>query len=111
MSKEKEVKDLLYRLEDIIALGVSLPLVAFTQLKPHINKMMAYIEENEDRGLVFHTNEVELFILKHQGDYEERDERALSRGFLRMKKAHPDRLDEWRKWDGIFKSLKRERVV
>jgi hypothetical protein len=92
MQDIKEIKKILYRLEDITALGTQLPLVAFPQLKQHLQNMKA--EDDLAMNRVY--DEVDMFIKKHQDDFIERDERALSRGFVRMKKKNPDRLDDYR---------------
>ena len=87
----KVIKEILYRLEDITSLGVSLPLVAFQQLQIHLPKLD--IDDNAMRRCY---NEVRDFIEKHKEDYKDKDERAICRAFMRMKKKHPDRLDEYR---------------
>ena len=87
----KTIKELLYRLEDITSLGVTMPLVAFTQLRQHLPKLNI-----DDPAMKHHYDEVKAFIDKHSSDFEERDERAISRGFQRMKKKNPDRLDAYR---------------
>ncbi len=106
MTDIKLVKELLYRLEDLIELGCQMPLVAFSQLKIHIEKIRQTEKENSDRGLHVHVVEVDNFIKKHQEDFDDKDERAISRGFQRMKKKHPDRLDEYRKWNHTMETLK-----
>lgn len=88
-------------MEDITALGVSLPLVAYQQLKPHLEKMKNFREATGDIAIATVTYETESFLKKHAEDFAERDERAIGRGFQRLNKMHPDRLDEWRDWHGI----------
>lgn len=87
----KEIKEILYRLEDITSLGVSLPLVAFTQLRKHVEALSI-----DDEGLRKHKEEVLAFINKHMDDFNEKDERAICRAFQRMKKKNPDRLNDYR---------------
>ena len=89
----KVIKERLYRLEDITSLGVSLPLVAFKQLQAPLPKL-----EIEDEALVQPVNEIKNFINKHMEDFEEKDERAISRAFQRMKKHNPDRLEVYRRF-------------
>lgn len=92
MTKDiKEVKELLYRLEDITALGVSLPLVAYQQMKQHLPKL-----ESEDPALQRISKRYADFIRGNEYDYNDHDERALSRAFKRLKKANPDLLHEYR---------------
>ena len=87
----KKIKEILYRLEDITSLGISLPLVAFTQLRLHIKKL-----DIDDNAMRKHYEEARAFIEKHTDDFNEKDERAICRAFMRMKKKHPDRLNEYR---------------
>ena len=89
----KEIKEILYRLEDITSLGISLPLVAYTQLRMHLPKLAI-----DDDAMTSHHKEVEAFINKHSQDYNEKDERAICRAFQRMKKKNPDRLESYRQF-------------
>ncbi len=106
MTDIRLVKELLYRLEDLIALGCEMPLVAFSKLKIHIEKIRQAESENNDGGLHIQIVEIDNFIKKHQEEFDDKDERAISRGFQRMKKQHPDRLDEYRKWNRTIEALK-----
>ena len=77
----KEVKKILYQLEDITELGTKLPVLAFQKLKE------------------FYPN-----LDRYEQDFIEKDERALLRAFIRMKKKHPDRLEAYRNfYDGLNK--------
>lgn len=89
----KEVKRILYRLEDITELGTQLPIVAFQQLKQHLSNM-----DTQDVAIGIQRDEVEQFISRYQEDYLDKDERALSRAFIRLKKKHADRLEAYRRF-------------
>ena len=87
----KEVKELLYRIEDITSLGLQLPLVAYQQMKLHLPKL-----ESEDPALKRISKRYNDFIVSNEYDYNDRDERALSRAFKRLQKDNPDLLHEYR---------------
>lgn len=93
MDKEKlqKVKDQLYKLEDIIDLGVQMPLVAFPQLQKHVETL-----DKTDIRINYQRKEIETFIEINLVDFEMKDERALSRAFKRLKKQTPDRLQKYR---------------
>ena len=88
----KTIKEILYRLEDVTALGTQLPLVAFPQMKMHLQKIV------DDDALDSVHKEIEDFLTKHDEDFTARDERALKKAFLRMKRKHNDRLEEYRQY-------------
>lgn len=93
----KEVKEQLYKLEDIIALGNTLPLVAFPQLKAQLKNIEdAWINNDKDPGLLKPMLLVQRFIDTHQVDFDDKDERAIVRGFQRLKKSCPDLLHDYR---------------
>ena len=87
----KEVKELLYRLEDITSLGIQLPLVAYQQMKQHLPNL-----ESEDPALQRISEKYNDFIRNNEYDYNDHDERALSRAFKRLQKANPDLLHQYR---------------
>ena len=89
----KEVKELLYRLEDITALGLTLPLVAYQQMKQHLPNL-----ESEDPSLQRISERYASFIKNNEYDYNDHDERALSRAFKRLQKANPDLLYDYRSY-------------
>ncbi len=89
----KEVKELLYRLEDITALGLTLPLVAYQQMKQHLPNL-----ESEDPALQRISKKYNDFIRNNEYDYNDHDERALSRAFKRLQKANPDLLHDYRSY-------------
>lgn len=89
----KEVKELLYRLEDITALGLTLPLVAYQQMKQHLPSL-----ESEDPALQRISKKYNDFIRNNEYDYNDHDERALSRAFKRLQNANPDLLYDYRSY-------------
>ena len=101
----KTIKAILYKLEDITALGTKLPLVAFPQMKEHLGKL----DEKQDEALCIPYKEVETLINEHNEDFLERDERALSRAFTRMNKKHQDWLEEYRQY--YKKMEKRKKAI
>lgn len=87
MTKEKEF---IYHTEDIMQLGTQLPLVAFSQM---LKKEMP---ETDDAALKVTIHNYQCFIRDNRQDYDERDERALRKAFMKFVKRHPDLLSEYR---------------
>lgn len=85
------IKEYLYRVEDVIALGIQLPFVAFPQLK----KVKPTVDD--DRALNVISSWVADFIARNEEDFNEHDERAMIRAFRNFQKGHPDLLQEYRK--------------
>ena len=95
----KEVKKILYQLEDITELGTKLPVLAFQKLKEFYPNL-----DTQDLCMDIYKREVDDFIKRYEQDFIEKDERALLRAFIRMKKKHPDRLEAYRNfYDGLNK--------
>ncbi len=90
------LKEYLYRVEDVIALGTQLPFVAFPQLK----KVSTDIDG--DFALNVITKKVEAFINNNEEDFNDHDERAMLRAFRKFQKEHPDLLEEYRKTKNLF---------
>ncbi len=96
MTDIKIIKDLLYTIEEITYLGGKFPLRAFPKLTSHLEKMKVVLEENNDMMLLKQIKGIEDFVAKYHKDFEESDDRAISRAFKRLEKANPDRLEDYR---------------
>ena len=95
-----ETKKILYKIEDIIALGVQLPMLAFKQLKSYAQSL----PENDEAMKCIKSNLIE-FIKSNEEDFNDNDERAVIRAFQREKKAHPDYLSLYREKERILKII------
>lgn len=95
-----ETKKHLYKLEDFIALGVTLPMIAFKQLKSYVPSI-----PEDDHGLKFIKNHIQQFINENEEDFNDKDERAVTRAFMREKKAHPDYLIYYRETMHVMQAL------
>ena len=95
-----DTKKNLYKLEDLFALGVTLPMIAYKQLKavaPHI--------PDDDEAMKVVKNHVLTFLSDNEYDYNDKDERAIIRAFQREKKAHPDFLLYYREIQRLLQSI------
>lgn len=95
-----ETKKHLYKLEDFFALGVTLPMIAYKQLQSYVPSV-----PEDDCALKFVKNHVCQFLKENEEDYTDKDERAITRAFMREKKAHPDYLLYYRETLRIMQKL------
>lgn len=110
MTDIKIARELLYRLEDVMKLGESLPLVAFPQLKQLTEKILSVSKDNDDAFLKGFGEDSAKFIEQNQIEYDDKNERGLSRAFIREKKNMADDPYERYKWFvGVYNLVKKDR--
>jgi hypothetical protein len=95
-----ETKKILYNIEDIIALGNQLPMIAFKQLKTIVPTL-----PDDDAAMKCIKNNLESFLNDNEYDFTDNDERAVIRAFQREKKAHPDYLSYYRETERVLKIM------
>lgn len=95
-----ETKKHLYKIEDFIALGATLPMIAYKQMETYIRSF-----PNDDYAMKVVKNHVEYFLAENKEDFNDKDERALTRAFLREKEEHPDYLLYYRETLRIMRAL------
>lgn len=91
----QEVRKIVYRLEDIMLLGKTLPLVAWPQMMKQY-EIVAKANE-EDEAFEFVKDSIEYFVEDYGVDFKDKDERSLKRAFARYCKEYPDLLQTYRK--------------
>ena len=95
-----ETKKNLYKIEDIIALGLQLPMIAFKKLKN-----VAPSLPEDDEVMKCFKNHILKFIKDNDEDFLDNDERAVIRAFQREKKAHPDYLAYYREMQRMLRLI------
>lgn len=88
-----EIKKKLYAIEDLVALGTQLPKVAFPKLKEAVERID---EETYTLALGLVRSRLAKFIRETEQDFNEGDERAMKKAFMRENRKHPDLLHEYR---------------
>lgn len=95
-----DTKKLLYKIEDTFKLGIQLPTVAFRSIKA-----IQWPTTEGDIAMGIVKKHVEEFISNNQCDFDDNDERALIRAFIRETKEIPDYLAYYRKWEKLLEFI------
>lgn len=98
-----ETKEFIYKLEDLIALGKSLPLVAFKQLQQLAPMFDTF---KDDFGISMVRRKIyDKLMEEGTPDFNEKDERALKNTFARIKRKNPDLLHYYREMNRIRQEI------